>query len=198
MLKKSLMALLAANSLMGTASWADEQASGVRPFIGAGFTVGGEKIATVSYTDGTEKSVTAGGLLDLRAGVDYRFANSPVSIQGSIGYHVDDASAKNGSVRFSRVPVELLVHYFATESWKIGGGIRQSTGTALSASGEARVTIRDLKFTSSLAPLIEAEYLVSPKFGVKMRYVNEEYKIENTNSTIDGSHFGVIAMYYFN
>lgn len=197
MLKKALLSLVASTSLLGTAAWADNEAK-LAPLLGAGLTLGGDKVATMVYTNGNESSVTAGGLLDLRAGLDYRFANSPVSIQAAIGYHVANASARNGNVTFSRFPIELLAHYHVTDSWKIGGGARQSTGTKLSSSGVAS-NVGDYKFDSSVAVVVEGEYLFTPKFGLKVRYVNEEYEVKNSPGTdkIDGSHVGVIAVYYF-
>lgn len=200
MLKKALLSLVASAGLMGGNAWAQTTGNEGRlsPLVGAGLTFGGDKLAEVVYTNGNESSITAGGLLDLRVGLDYRFADSPLSIQTSVGYHVSNASARNGDVRFSRVPVELLAHYHVTPAWKIGAGVRKATSAQLSSSGAAS-TVGDYKFDSNLGLVLEGEYLFTPKFGLKVRYVNEEYEVKDRPSAkkIDGSHAGVIAVYYF-
>lgn len=200
MFKKACLALTASLSLVNTAAWADAtpgNEGGLAPFIGGGLTFGGDKLAKIYYTNGDESSVTAGGLVDVRVGVDYRLANSPFALQGSVGYHVADASARNGNLRFSRVPVEVLGHWYLTDAWKIGVGARKATSPELHSSGAA--TIGDYKFDSNTGFILEGEYMFNPKFGLKVRYVNEEYKAKNLANAekIDGSHAGVIAVYYF-
>ena len=98
-------------------------AEGIRPVFGMAVTGGGEKLATVVYTNGTTQTVKSGGLLHLFGGVEYEAAS--YAIQANVGYHVDDTNATNGSVKFARMPVELLAFWKATDAWRFGGGVRR-------------------------------------------------------------------------
>ena len=82
---------------------------GFNGLVGGGFTFGGEDLVTVTYDDGHTQDVRSGGLVTFYGGVEYRF-DSIFSLQTTIGYHIDSVSAENGSVRFSRYPLELLGH----------------------------------------------------------------------------------------
>ncbi len=55
----------------------------------------------------------------------------------------------------------------------------------------------DQKFKSSTGWIVEAEYFIIPKVGLKMRYVNEDYTSKTYGTKFDGSHFGVLGVYYF-
>ena len=90
-------------------------AEGFRPLLGATITGGGETLATVLYTDGSTQEVRSGGLVHLFAGIEYQGAG--FAVQANVGYHVDDTSGRNGSVKFARVPVELLGFWRVSHTW---------------------------------------------------------------------------------
>jgi hypothetical protein len=73
----------------------------LRFVFGAGLTYGGDKIATAFYEDDTELDTKGGDSIALQAGIDYRF-NPQFSVQGTIGYHVDQLNGRNGHMRFDR------------------------------------------------------------------------------------------------
>ena len=171
---------------------------GLTPFLGIGLTFGGDQVGEdIEYEDGHSSSITAGGLIDLRAGLEYQAEGSPVSFQLSVSYHVARSDADNGSVTFSRVPVEALVHYRLNDSWRIGGGLRKATGAESSASGAGNFYAGDAKYKSSTGIVLEAETFFGPKWGVKLRAVSEKYTPEAGGEKLDGTHFGVIGVYYF-
>jgi hypothetical protein len=164
-------------------------------FLGAGLTAGGDKLITATYTDGSTSSITAGGLVQLTAGVQYHFTEK-LSSSVSLSYHVDNATASNGSIKFDRTPVELLGHYAVTPSIRLGGGVRLVNNAKVSSSGIASGLGGEFKSTTGL--VVEGEYLPTPKVGVKLRLVSESYKPNNnSNVKVDGSHVGLMASYYF-
>jgi len=164
-------------------------------FLGAGLTVGGDNLITATYTDGSTSKISAGGLAQLTAGVQYRFTEK-LSSSLSLSYHMDNATASNGSIRFDRTPVELLGHYAVTPSVRLGGGVRLVNNAKVSSSGIASGLDTEFKSTTSL--VVEGEYFPTPKVGVKLRLVNESYKPNNnSNVKVDGSHIGLIGSYYF-
>jgi hypothetical protein len=177
-----------------TATPAQAQSSGlpVRPFVGIGLTGGGDELATVQFTDGSSDSISAGGLVEFKAGVDWRVAG-PFSLRGSFGYHVDDSTARNGSLRFERFPLELLAFWHGSDRFRLGAGVRKATSARVSSSGQAGGI--NGNFSASLGTVFEGEYFYSPHMSVYGRGVAETYKINGFE--FNGNHVGVGVNFYF-
>lgn len=193
-MKKAILA--AAIGLFGVAgAQAADDASPLRFLVGAGLTFGGDTLATVQFTNGTSEDIKGGGLFVLYGGVEYRIGTA-VSLQATVGYHVDDTSAaSNGSVRFSRVPVDLLAFYHVNEQVRLGGGVQLVNGPELKGSGVASNV--NIKFDNATGYVLEGEYLFNPKMGAKLRYVSEKFKPEGGGPKADGNHLGLMFNYYF-
>ena len=161
--------------------------------LGMGISGGGDKLVSARYTDGSSVNLHAGGLVYFTAGVDYRITPT-FSMQTTISYHVDQANARNGDIKFQRFPVEVIGYYQPNPSWRVGGGVRYANDPKLHGSGV--VSDLDAKFESSTGAVIEAEWFSSPNVGFKLRYVNEKYK-QLGYEDVDGSHVGVSANFYF-
>jgi len=172
------------------------EAVGAKPLrfvLGIGATFGGDKLATAYYDDGDEINLRAGESVALLAGVDYRI-NQDFSVQGTVAYHVDRASARNGDMRFERIPFELLGYYHVNDKVRVGGGLRYVTGTEFRSSGAG--DIGDYKFKDTTSPVAEIEYLFSPRLGLKLRYVNDEFKEKSFGGKVKGDHVGLFANFY--
>lgn len=195
-MKKFAFSIALAIASMGAAHAQAPAANndGLHFFLGAGLTFGGDKLAKLEYDNGTDSSVTAGGLVQLQGGVEYRI-NSDFAVQTSIGYHVSDATASDGSIRFTRMPIELIGYYNVAPQWRIGAGARYVSNAKLKASGNAGHGHVD--FDNAVGALIEAEYMISPKAGVKMRIVSEKYETTIDKYKVDGNHVGGFFSYYF-
>ena len=190
----ALIALAIASLNVAQAQNQAPEADEMRYFVGMGFTNGGDTFATAHYTDGTDVNIRAGGAIAFMGGVDYR-VNPHLVLQGSIGFHSDNASAENGSMRFTRYPIEMLAYFTPTEAWRIGGGLRYVTGAKFSSKGAAYVG--NAKFDNTVGAVFEGEYLPSQHWGIKVRYVVEEYKEKGFNPKYKGDHVGVYGNYYF-
>lgn len=172
------------------------EAVGAKPLrfvLGAGITFGGDKLATAYYDDGDEVDLRAGDMVALVAGVDYRI-NQDFSVQGTVGYHVDRAGADNGDMRFERIPFELLGYYHVNDKLRVGGGLRYATGVKFRSSGAG--DIGDYKFKDTTSPVAEIEYLFTPRMGLKLRYVNDEFKEKDYGGKVKGDHVGIFANFY--
>ncbi|HEU4777395.1 MAG TPA: outer membrane beta-barrel protein [Telluria sp.] len=193
---KKIAALIAlAIASVGVAqAQAPSAATGLRPFLGAGLTFGGDDLSTVRYTDGTSETVKAGGVVQLTGGVDYRI-NSDFSLQTSISYHADSTSGSNGSVTFSRLPIELIGYYNVSPEWRIGVGARYVGSVKLSGSGAANGI--NASFDNTVGALIEGEYLMNDKVGLKIRFVSEKFTESYSKVKVSGNHIGGFANYYF-
>jgi hypothetical protein len=167
----------------------------VRGILGLGVTGGGDTLASASYTDGTTQKIRAGGLVHVYAGAEFRVAPQ-VTLQATLGYHADDTrAADNGSLRFTRYPLEVLGHFQVDDAIRIGGGIRLINSAKLVGRGVLG-NIND-EFDSTVGLVIEGEYLFARQFGVKLRGVSEEYKSTRLNGTASGSHVGAYFSWYW-
>jgi hypothetical protein len=193
MMKK--MIALAALALAASGASAQSASAGFHPLLGAGLTFGGDKLATVEFTDGSTDSIRAGGLVQLFAGGEFRF-DYGLTLQGTVGYHVSDSrSARNGSVRFENYPIELIALYAPMDKFRFGAGVQFATGARLTGSGVADDI--GAKFKSATGAVIEGEYLFTPKIGLQLRYVNLKFTPKDGSEKVDGSHGGLMFSYYF-
>ncbi|MGW8390407.1 outer membrane beta-barrel protein [Pseudoduganella sp. HUAS MS19] len=196
-MKKAVFALAAlAIASSSYAQNAAEPARTVHGFVGLGITAGGDKLATAEYTNGDSANIRAGGGVYFTGGVDFRI-DEQFSVQTSVNFHVDDQSARNGSMKFQRFPIEALAFYHINQNWKIGTGLRYVTGAKLSGSGAGEID--DVKFDNTLSGVVEAEYLFTPQLSVKVRYVNEKLEVKRGYGwgEVKADHVGVSGNFYF-
>jgi hypothetical protein len=186
---------LALSAIQGAQAQAETLAPGTQPvrfLFGIGVSGGGDKLVSGQYDDGSTVDIRAGGLVYLTAGIDYRLLPE-FSLQGTINYHVDDASAWNGDLMFERFPIELIGYYQPNPVFRVGGGVRYTVSPKLSSNGKAPEANASYRNTTSA--VAEAEYFVDPTCGIKLRYVHETFKARGRE--IDGSHVGISANFYF-
>ena len=175
---------------------AQQQAQPVRPLLGFGATFGGDKLAGADFTDGSSDSVRAGGTFALYAGAEFRPTDA-LAVQLTIGYHGDSTrAASNGSIRFSRYPLDLLALYSLTDRVRLGGGLELVSSPRLSSSGAASGI--DARFKSAAGLVLEGEYLFTRNIGLKARAASIKYEPKQGSGEVDGSYFGVMMNYYFN
>lgn len=189
----AVTALLALGAAQAQNSYPVAEPKPLAFLLGAGFSAGGDNLATAHYSNGDSIDIDAGKGVYLTAGANYRF-HPLFSLQASINFHVDDTSAKNGSVKFQRFPIELLGYYHINEQWRIGGGVRYVSSPKLSGSGYA--SDLDFEFDNTTSGVVEGEYFYNPKVGIKVRYVKEKFKAARV-SDINADHVGVSVNYYF-
>lgn len=127
--------------------------------VSMGFTLGGDELATTEFTDGTSETVHSGGLVAFSGGVEHRI-NQQFSVQGNVGFHVDNSTAENGDVHFRRYPIELIGYYHVAPKWRIGGGVRHVTNVRLKSSGV--IGGMDVQFDNATGALFEVEHMFPP------------------------------------
>lgn len=170
-----------------------------------GYSAGGATLVSGTYTDGTSYTINAGQGLMLALGADYRVAEQ-VSVQATVGSHVDKTHATNGEIAFRRTPVELLVFYDLNEQLRLGGGLRKAQNAEVTASGVAAGMPGTGSYESSGGLVFEGQYFFAStrttvrkaQWGLGVRIVSESYK-PNDGSTgaRDGSHLGVSLLFYY-
>ena len=196
-MKKVFLSAALAIAATFTAQAADATAP-AQPFkflLGAGLTFGGDTLITVPFTDGSHDDIKAGGLVQLYGGGEYQFSDK-FAVQATVGYHINDTrAASNGSVRFTRIPVDLLALYSVTDKVRLGAGAQFVSDAKLRGSGVADNVSQ--KYDATTGAIVEGEYLFTPHLGLKLRYVAEKFQPSNGGDKIDGSHVGVLFSYYF-
>lgn len=188
------VAFIGTAQAQGTTQDQDAADKRLRFVAGAGLTYGGERIVTARYTDGDTVDIDGGGSVALLVGLDYRI-DPRFSVQGTVGYHVDNASGTNGDVRFERVPLELLGYYHVNGQVRVGGGLRHVTGASLRTNGVA--DIGDHEFKNATSGVAEIEYLYAPSLGFKLRYASDRYAFRHLRDSIGGQHVGALVNFYF-
>jgi hypothetical protein len=170
------------------------QTGTARGVFGAGLTAGGDTLATVVFSDGSSEDIKAGGLLHVFGGVEFR-ASQTVTMQVNVGYQIDDTSGgSNGSLRFSRYPIEALAHVQINPAFRVGGGVRFVTSPKVAGSGVLNYV--NIPYDSATGAVIEGEYLVTPNIGLKLRAVTEKYKPKGGGASVDGNHIGFTFSWY--
>jgi opacity protein-like surface antigen len=192
-MKKIVLILSALFATMGAAQAQSPVSKPMQFFAGLGVTGGGDDLATAEYTNGNSQDIKAGGGVVFTAGANYRLTPE-FSIQGSLNFHVDDTNADNGSIKFQRFPIEVLGYYHLNDQWRLGAGLRYISGAKLSSSGVAAGL--SFKFDNVVSGVVETEYFWSPSFGMKLRYVNETFKVPGYGD-VKANHVGISGNYYF-
>ena len=170
----------------------------IRPMVGLMGTFGGDKLVDVLYTDGTTSSVTAGGTAYLYAGAEIHPVVLPLSVLATVGYQVSSAGARNGDFRFERIPFELLAMADVIPGrFRLGGGLRYDTGVNLSSHGV--VAAPATTFDNATGGVVQAEWMISPRFGIVGRYVGIRYRYHDDAGNAfhaDGNQGGIGINWY--
>lgn len=144
-----------------------------------GITGGGDKLAEVRYSNGDRESVRAGGLAHIAAGVVWQPVLAPLSVQATIGWHVDGITADNGDITFGRVPIEVLGYFTGVPNWRFGAGARFVRNAELEADVDGFVDTVTYKDATGL--VLEAGYRIAPRGWLNLRYTDEQYEPERFN-----------------
>ena len=134
MLKGTLAALTGALCLLALNSALAFGDEGYTPgttkmTVDGGFSGGGDKLATVIYTNGDTRSIYAGDGLFGDFGVQHNFADTDWSLKGTLGFDYWAVTASNATTTFVRYPLDVLAIYNIGRS-HIGFGPNQSFDNA--------------------------------------------------------------------
>ena len=177
--------------------------SSVRPLLGGGLTAGGDTLIDVRLVNAAGQTldnsrVKAGQLLQVYGGLEYQPV-SQFSLQATVGYHWHNTEGADGQFKFSRYPVELLGHYHINDKWRIGAGARlvRRPKLELRSSNASNPIDAEAKFDNTTGAVIEGEYVIDRKLGLKLRYVSEKYQAPSLfTGKVDGSHVGFLVNWY--
>ena len=188
----------------------------LRPMLGLGYAWGGDTITPVTVVpEGTsteyEETIKAGTGIDLRAGLELAFPNTPFALQLAVAYQNDGvAGLDNKNINFRRVPFELIGYWRVAPQLRIGFGARKATHASLRLSQAYCTQIKeaisepsmpcDYAYKSSLGAIVEAEYELTPGWALRARYVSETFTPKDedwmSDEKLRGDHFGILSVWY--
>lgn len=150
-------------------------------YAGFGLSYGGDKLATITFTDETDEDLLAGSGYSMAIGFVRHLEDSPFSVQASIGYLVDETSAQDSRARFSRYPLEVLT-VFRNGDHRFGGGLTHHLSPALNLDNLGG----KIDFDSATGLVLEYGYRY-----FSFRYTNLSYSVGGAD--IDGSGIGIFV-----
>lgn len=159
----------------------------------AGITYGGDKLATVHYTNGDDTDIHAGGLLLFGLGVDHQFGNQ-WEVQATLNYLFDTANAKNGDVTFSRWPLDVLAFY-RNGSHRFGGGLTYHMNPKFDI--DVPGTKLTVDFDDAIGTVLEYDYFFSENISLGVRGTLISYKSSDVSDDINGNSIGITLNGYF-
>jgi len=174
--------------------------------LGLGLAFGGDKLATGTYTNGEQTSLTAGSGLFLSAGgtlTPIWYGNTyGLGIGGSFGLKFDHIGASNGDVSFIRYPldlwVQLLMRVSGTWHLAVAGGPHKEYGANLSGTGIAQGMQADLQ--SPLGWTGEFGLHWSPSWYTAYAFFVRLTKVRYANNlgSVDGTNVGLGVAFHIN
>ena len=163
----------------------------------AGITFGGDNLTKVRYYDDDDDylfsdNLEAGGLIYLGGGGNYRFANSPISLQGLLAYHFDSVDADNGDASIDRWVFDLTAFYHIGDHHRLGLGLTRH----FSPHFEQKIDSQKVKvdFDDATGFLVEYNYLFTESAGIGLRYTDIEYEApEILYDSVNASNVGLFV-----
>ena len=190
-----VLAVLGVSTAQADDAWAPGTTHMV---LDAGLGFGGDKIATVTFTDGSSKSLNAGDGVFVDFGGQHNFDATNWSLKATLGFDIDAVAAKNANISFSRLPLDVLAIY-SHGNHHFGVGLTEHLDGHVDLDGFGP----NADFSNATGLIVQYQYWL---FGV--RYTNIKYKISSidipggsvgcvANCSYDGSNFGVFFNYVF-
>ncbi len=149
-------------------------AADIRPMIKAGYDFGGETLVTVVFTDGSRDSIKANEGLFFGGGASIVNDTKDMEIELTLSYKFQTITANNGDVDWTRWPLEALVFYRLPQV-RVGGGLTYHLNPKLSGSGV--VGGLDVKFQNALGFVLQADYRLTDRANLGVRYTSLEYTV---------------------
>jgi hypothetical protein len=185
---KAALALL----VLGAATLpAVSRATEVKPALVAGYDTGGDKIVTVTFSNGETDSIRANEGLYIGAGIAVLNDDKNIEFLGTVNYKFAGLHASNGDVDWAQFPVDALVFY-RTPQFRIGGGLTYHFGPKLKGSGV--VGGLNVRVNDAFGFLVQADYLLG-KVAIGLRGTFVDYKANGV--TAKGSGVGVTFGFTF-
>ncbi|HUX91245.1 MAG TPA: hypothetical protein VMV48_11225 [Gallionellaceae bacterium] len=190
---KSLFAfVMLSGSTLGALS---AQAAEFKRVAGIGIDFGGETMASAVYTDGSSANVKANNGMVFNAGGV--MINDQYETQLTVGYKFGGPFAKNGSVTWDTVPLELI-QFLRTNNVRIGLGFSYHINPRLMVDLPGSNYTNNYENALGTIALIGWAPMHIP-FSIDLRYTSIRYKQSNVSNPQEnsGNVLGIYSSVYF-
>jgi len=164
--------------------------------VGAEF--GGAEIVRVEKTNGDTSSLKAGQLATVSLGVIYQPA-APFALELTVGYKIDRVGVDDGSIKFTRFPVDLIASTVPAPRARIGVGVTYHVHPTFSCHVES-LCDADVGIDAPWGAIFQVGYTIPlhRSIGVDLaaRLTWLSYSAKNPppgTEPIDGSSVGLFA-----
>ncbi len=165
----------------------------VSPILQIGFGMGGDEVASATYTNGDKTDLTTAGGVAAEGGVAIT-SGSKLETQLLVGYKSDSTSASNGDITMSRVYLTALGMYNFGKVG-VGAGVTYHLTPELSSSGDAKGIEAD--FDSAVGPVVQATYTFNKGYSVGLKATMLDYKFKDSGQTFKASGTDLFLSYKF-
>jgi hypothetical protein len=165
----------------------------VSPIIQIGFGMGGDEVATATYTNGDKIDLTTAGGVAAEGGIAIT-SGSKLETQLLVGYKSDSTNAKNGDITMSRVYLTALGMYNLGKVG-VGAGVTYHLTPELSSSGDANGIEAD--FESVVGPVLQATYTFNKGYSVGLKATILDYKVKNSSTEFKAKGADLFLSYKF-
>jgi len=176
---------------MGAFSPPAARAADLRGAFVAGYDTGGDKIVTVTFTNGETDSLRANEGFYVGGGISVLNDSKDIELQGTLSIKYSNISANNGDVSFTRYPLDLLAFY-RMQNFRVGGGLTYVISPKVSGSGVAGNI--NATFDNAAGVVVQGDYLLG-RVAIGLRYTGLDYKVAGT--TVKSNGVGVTFGFTF-
>lgn len=194
MMRKRFQLAVAALSL-GILSALRVQAAEFKGVVGIGLDFGGDTLVTAVYTDGSSTDVKANNGFVLNGGgvmiID------AYETQVTVGYKFGGPAAKNGSITWDAVPVELI-QFLRASNVRIGLGFSYHINPRLVI--DIPGTSQTYNFDNALGTIAQIGWSpVNMPFSIDLRYTAIKYRQSNVGNAEEknGNVLGIYSSFFF-
>jgi hypothetical protein len=155
----------------------------VKPVIKGGVDLGGETIATATFSNGSTESIKANEGAYFGGGASILLDSKDIEIEATLSIKYTSINASNGDITWTRFPLEVLAFY-RMPKFRLGGGLTYHLSPKLKASGAAGNF--NVKVDDAAGAVLQADYFLTRKFTLGGRYTILEYKANGIPAKSNG------------
>ena len=169
-----LAALTVMNLAIGMTAPLTAVASELKAVVKTGYDFSGDPIFSTRFTNGETDRIRANEGLILGGGIIFINDAKTIETELTLSWKFQDLNASNGGARWRRYPLEILIFRRRT-SIRFGGGFTYHLNPRLEGDGILSNVV-DLEFKDALGVVVAADYLLTERVSVGIRYTWLEYE----------------------
>ena len=174
--------------------------------LGFGLAFGGDRLATITYTNGRTEDMNAGDGASASLGGTF----TPIWIAGSVGLGMGGSlglkyasiGASDGGISFMRYPLDLWIQslFRLSDTWylKVAGGAHKDYGAHISGSGLAESIQADLQSPFGWMAEVGPYWLSSWHWALSISARLTSVRYTTELGAADGTNVSLEAAFHFN